>query len=132
MEPIMAVATRLGLLTLLFVVTGCGPQQRAATPTTHKVEGKIVQRNGAPYTGGGLISFQHQTQHGVTCNGLIKPDGSFALHSITADHKVPGALEGTYVVSVLPDSQSQDVQAVRLSKTYAVQPGGNDLTITLE
>ena len=121
---------QLAFLAALAVVIGC-TQNREPPPVTHKAEGKVVLRDGKTFTTGGTITLYHETKSGVTTTGDIKSDGSFKLHSITADGKVPGAPEGEYSVEINPLSQDQNVQVIRLKKKQTIAAGDNDLKIVI-
>ena len=94
--------------------------------------GKVVHKNGKPYTLGGSISFRHETKEGVSTEGTIDPDGAFVLQTVTAHHNVSGALEGSHAVTIVPPAPDQNVVPIRLAKTYVVVAGDNNLTIELE
>jgi hypothetical protein len=128
----MRIILPLGLALLLGpTLLGCGPE-REQRPVTHKVSGTVVQRDGTAFTKGGVISFQHDTNQGITSRGEIKPDGTFRVYSLSANHKVDGAQEGPHSITILPASDDQQTAPLQLRRKYIVEQGDNNLTIALE
>lgn len=111
---------------------GCTQPNREPPPVTTKVNGKVVHANGKAYTEGGMIEFRNESKPGVTSISGIQPDGTFSLYSLKGQHKVSGAEEGSYEVTITPNSQDQNVRSMVLKKKVVVAPGDNDLTIQLE
>ncbi len=101
-------------------------------PVTQNVKGTVIYQDGKIFTTGGTIVFSHETEQGITSMGEIKADGTFKLHSITAQHKVNGAQVGMFKVTISPTSQDQDVPSINLNKKYAIVVGDNDLTIVID
>ncbi|MSU76460.1 MAG: hypothetical protein EXS16_00030 [Gemmataceae bacterium] len=122
----------IGIVVLACSLIGCTPTNREPPPVTTKVDGKVVQANGKAFTEGGTIEFRNETKPGVTSISGIQPDGAFSLYSIKGQHKVPGAEEGSYEVTITPSSQDQNVRSMVLKKKVVVGPGDNDLTIQME
>jgi len=122
----------IAILPVTMLATGCSPQPTEPRPETYKVEGKVVRKNGQAYTEGGVIEFVHDTTKGVRSLGQINPDGTFSLHSVTAQHRVEGATAGPHTVTVSPPAPDQNVRTLVLTKKYTVAPGENKLTIELE
>ena len=111
---------------------GCSRGFVEVKPQTHKVEGKVTYKDGKAYTDGGAIEFRHTTTEGMSATGEIQPDGSFKLQTVTAQHKVPGAIEGTYQVTILPPAPDQNVRIISLQKKYDVVAGANQLTVFVD
>lgn len=109
---------------------GCNNRQLEPKPETHKVTGTIVLKNGKSYAEGGSIQFQ--PENGASSMGIINEQGAFELYTVTADHRVEGALEGTHTVTIMPLSADQDGRSILLRKKYKVGPGDNNLTIVIE
>lgn len=108
---------------------GCG--RRNPPPRTYKVEGVVV-KSGEPYTAGGAIEFCHETLVGATSIGEIGPDGKFVLYTLTDQHKVEGAQEGSHTVTIIPASRQQNVQPIFLKKKYVVETADNKLTVDVD
>ncbi len=121
------------ILFLFILVPLVGCNQKTEPPlTTQKVGGMVVYKNGKPFADGGTIEFRHQAKTGVTSISGIDANGTFSLYSITAQRKVSGAEEGSYEVTITPNSNDQNVRPILLKKKYEVVSGTNDLTIQIE
>lgn len=119
----------------LTILVGCNANQlKEPIPSTHKAGGIVILADGKPFTKGGTISFQHddETKRGVTTSAAIKSDGEFELTSVTARHSLPGAQEGSYRVTILPNSPDQSAMPIQLDKKYVVKVGDNRLTVKIE
>lgn len=116
-----------GLMIALF--TSC--TKPGDIPPTHKVEGKVIDKDGKPYSAGGAIIFHHDTQDHITAGGEIKADGTFMLQSTFGFTKVPGAVEGAYRVTIIPKSPGVATPPVSLQKKHVVEPRDNHLTIEI-
>ncbi|MCI0379445.1 MAG: hypothetical protein L0215_17695 [Gemmataceae bacterium] len=125
---------RMGLWAILgTALLGCsGGRPAVEAPRLFPVSGIILQKNGKPYTGAGLISFEHVQKGEFSATGMIQPDGAFLLMTSAGNSRKPGAMEGLHNVTVMPASQDQDMQPLVLKKQYFVDKGANDITITLE
>ena len=121
---------------VLAMLVGCSSNpSKEPVPSTHPVRGNVTLPGGKPFTQGGSISFQHDddAKRGVTTSGEIDAkDGSFTLHSVTAQHKVPGAQEGAHSVTIIPKSTDQSVQPIQLRKKYVIKAGANRLNVEIE
>ncbi|MCS7044964.1 MAG: hypothetical protein NZO58_01280 [Gemmataceae bacterium] len=120
------------LCALAAALIGCGGGESEKFPTTYKVEGTVLRKNGSPYPGG-MINFRH-TGSDYSANGVIKSDGTFTLETLTrSNKKLPGAVEGEHNVMVLPPGDSQDAaKPIILTKKYVVKAGDNNLTVQLD
>lgn len=120
------------LSVMFLLMCGCSQRHEEPKPETHKVQGKVVYSGGKNYTDGGVIEFRHETQIGATSIGLIEPNGTFSLQTSTAQHKVQGAMEGAYTVTIIPSAPDQNVQPIPIKKKYNIATGDNNLTVVIE
>ncbi|MCI0637653.1 MAG: hypothetical protein L0Y72_08380 [Gemmataceae bacterium] len=112
---------------------GCGGGRPAVEiPRLFPVSGIVLQKNGKPYTGAGLISFEHLQKGEFSATGTIQPDGAFLLMTSVGNSREPGAMEGVHTVTIVPASEDQDVQPIVLKKRYLVEKCPNEITVTLE
>jgi hypothetical protein len=116
----------------MMLATSCAQPTTETRPATYKVEGKVVRKDGKPYTEGGVIEFVPDPTKGVRSLGQINPDGTFSLHTVTAQHRVEGATAGPHTVTVSPPAPDQNVRTFVLTKKYTVTPGENKMTVELE
>jgi len=119
-------------ITIVWTLVACGPRHGEAKPDTHKVQGKVVYKDGKPYADGGQIEFHHVEKAGVSARGEIGKDGSFVLHTMTAQQKYAGAVEGTYAVKVMVIAPDQSMKLTELKKKHAIAKGDNKLTIAID
>ena len=114
----------------LAVLSGCTSDP--PLPPTYKVEGRVVNADGKPFTGGeGLIEFRVPgSQDGSF--GRIGADGSFTLKTVVGARSVEGAPEGEHIVRVtLGDPKNP--QGMELKTRYAVRAGEvNKIEVKLE
>lgn len=127
---------RLTLLLLAVAVTaGCGSRP-STDPKTYPARGKVVSTNGQPAFVGGLVEFRSTTQP-HNASGLIGADGSFTLGTVGDRDRLPGAVEGTFQVTLLPKLGDQTAgpagqQPYTLPQPVTVKPdAGNDFTLTV-
>lgn len=92
----------------------------------------MVSKSGETFTTGGAIEFRPDAQSDANSIGEIQPDGKFVLHTLTSQHKVPGAQEGPHSVTIIPASREQNVQPIFLKKKYVVAAGDNFLTVDID
>ena len=120
-------------LLLSVSIVGCNRGPVEPTPITHKVTGRITHQDGKEYSGRGVIQFVHATKDGVRAISEVKTDGSFELHTLTAQHKVLGAEEGTYNVTIIPhsDDQTKSVPSISVAEPYIVSAGENTITVKI-
>ena len=120
-------------LLIMASVVGCSQGPVEPKPVTHKVTGRIVHQDGKDYSGRGVIQFVHATKDGVRAISDVKADGSFELYTLTAQHKVPGAEEGTYKVTIIPhsDDQTQSVPSIPVAEPIEVSAGDNKLNVKI-
>ncbi len=118
-------------LLILIPLVGCN-RKTEPPPITQKVGGTVVFKDAKPFSGGGTIEFRHETKSGATAISGILPDGKFDLFTMTAQHKVPGAQEGSYTVTITPASEDQNVQPINIKKKYVIAVGENELTVVID
>ncbi len=114
--------------TFLWTLAACSANRDPA-PVTKKADGKVTYKDGKAYTKGGTIEFRHETKAGVTSISGIDEEGKFSLYSMTAQHKVPGVEEGTYQVTITPNSSDQNVQPIVLKKKYQITDGQTGIVV---
>ncbi len=128
-----------GVLVLLAVgllcAGGCGQGDGQVHPDTHPVTGTVVAANGTP-VGGGMIEFRSTAGKPLSALGVIGPDGTFELATMSGNRKLPGAVVGSHQVTVIPRAMDADVQStaepVNLREAVEVQADGeNHFTIKL-
>jgi hypothetical protein len=51
---------------------------------------------------------------------------------MTAQKKVPGAVEGTYTITIIPPAADQNIKLIELKKKYNVTKGDNNLTVVVD
>lgn len=105
------------LLTGFLLASGCSQQNR---PTTYPVTGTVLWQDGQPVRGG-MVEFRPSAVPNVTTLGQLQPDGSFSLHSIFGNQKVPGATEGEHQVTVFPPSSGHERTSFLLPQKYTVK-----------
>ncbi len=116
--------------------SGCGGSG-GDLPETYAVTGKILQADGSPMNGG-LVEFQAAAGPPVTTNGEIQQDGTFALATLVEGKRLPGALPGTYRVTIMPMMSDQaeeqhTFEPIAVPQTYDVtSDGANEFTIELK
>jgi len=123
----------IGALAIVLAATiGCSPA--AKLQEMHPVHGKVVFQDGRPASGGQVL-FRSEADANVTASGVIGPDGRFTLSSFIASARKSGAIPGKHRVLVTPplDSTGPGVawQGEVIERSYTVQPGDNDVTLTI-
>lgn len=117
----------------LMAVSGCNSAPTTPPPATHAVTGKVVQKDGQPYTAGGAIQFKSTVDTSRIATGEIKPDGSFSISLVHENNLLSGMAEGPHRVTVIgPSGADQVVPIYELKTIYTVEPKDNVLTIKLE
>jgi hypothetical protein len=120
------------ILTFALTLVACTPNHGEPVPETQKVEGKVTYKDGRSFTEGGAIEFRHAEKEGVFARGDIDKSGTFKLHTMTAQKKVPGAVEGTYTITIIPPAADQNIKLIELKKKYNVTKGDNNLTVVVD
>jgi hypothetical protein len=115
------------------LLLGCSPKPPPKIlPTVHPTSGKVVDRSGAPVTGG-TVQFEALASPGQTALGEIGADGSFTLRTMVDGDRLNGAPPGPQRVTYMPkmiEDQSVAVP-VTLSEQFEVKEGQNNFTIKL-
>jgi hypothetical protein len=109
------------------------------TPQTYPVRGKVVFRDGKPWSGGGRITFQIEGDPASVATGEIHKDSTFTVetHYVTSSGKgkaKPGALAGEHTVTVEENFPVEHegvmrIMPITVPKKYKVQPGDNQFVI---
>jgi|ERR1043166_4909142 hypothetical protein len=117
---------------LLAFLAGCpsGPPP----PTTHKVEGSVVRKDGKPFTGGGHIEFINVANPQHRSFGTLDSEGAFTLRTIAGTQNIEGAQEGDHSVTImLAEGDGKNPQRIELKKRYTIQAGEvNTIVVRLE
>lgn len=128
--PFILITLMSGLL--LSGLTGCtktplGPPP----PVTFPVTGKVVAKPGQQIAGG-VIEFSPASGAARAASGELQADGTFTLSTFAEGKRVPGAMEGTYQVTVIPPiPPDQKVEITTLPEPHTVKPGENNFMIDL-
>jgi len=116
---------------LLWVVAGCGGGDSGPALDVHPVKGRLLTKAGQP-AAGGAVEFVRMGDPPHSARSEVATDGSFSLFSMTADgRKFDGAEEGEFRVIYSPATNDQTVAPIELPTRVKVQPGPNDLQLTL-
>jgi hypothetical protein len=118
---------------LATLALGC-PPGGPPPPKTYPVQGRVVFKDGQPMAGG-AVEFRQADASAPSSTCEVGPDGTFSLSCVVGTKKVPGAVAGTFQVTVLPP-QSADQSGgrpVQLPKPYTVkEDDSNNFTITID
>ncbi len=126
------IAIRVGLLLSALGIAFAGCRKEVAKLETSPVTGSVVAADGKPL-GGGAICFQSVRNPAIEALAEIKPDGSFALYTMHSGSKFEGSIPGPYKVSVVPPATGmKQGKPIRLSETYTIRQGPNQITIYLK
>ena len=103
------------LLPILLVgIVGCGGNDAPEHPTTYPVTGTVVAADGTPLTDG-MIELRTAEGKPLSAMGMIQPDGTFELSTMSGNQKLPGAVAGLHQVTVIPPSSDpQDIQSTAM------------------
>jgi hypothetical protein len=124
---------RVLLLVLVVVFLGMPACSTESGPPTFRVNGKIVRKDGKPYTGKGHVEFRLAAQPQHASFGMVEEDGSFTLKTIVGNRSVAGAQEGEHTVTFTPPGDGQQLRSVTLKTHYTVKAGdANTLIVKLE
>ena len=120
--------------------TGCGSKEPFCK--THGVRGRVLTADGQPLTAG-LIEFRSTTDSMLSTFSTLQEDGAFELVTSNGRERLPGAVAGSYQVTILPSKrdtanattgpeQRSDEPPIVLPQTYEVLPtDDNHFTIQL-
>ena len=120
-------------IAVVLAAEGCRTS-KVNVPVTHPVKGKVRFKEGGPLKGV-TIQFEAMARSSLTIRGDIKKDGTFSLSTLLANGTtVPGAIEGTHKVIVIPPmTADQNLEPIKvLTSTCTVKPGENVFTIEIE
>jgi hypothetical protein len=132
------------LVAVILLASGCAKEEM---PKTYVVKGKVVRKDGKPFTGGGQLTLTSVDDPELRGYGKMDKDGTFTLstigHSSTGRSQVlGGAVDGMFRVSIRPDRLGGNSsgppmfpgrQEFLLKKHYKVEPhDNNDLTIVFD
>ena len=123
-----------GALVLLTLAVGPGCRPAGPPPPkTYAVKGRVMYKDGQPATGA-AVEFRPSDPSSPASSGEVGEDGTFTLSCFFNNRKLPGAVAGTFEVTVMPPQGSdQSAHAVTLPKPYTVNPDdNNDFTITID
>ncbi len=105
-------------------------------PKTYPVRGKLVTKEGKPFTGGVGIMFRPIGNHELQAYGEVAEDGTFTLHTLghtknARPKKLDGGIEGEFQIQIEPPMGKG--RPFWLSKTYRIEPNAqNEFTIVVE
>jgi hypothetical protein len=115
--------------------TGCQHGASSAPPPLYAVTGKVVCKSGASLAGG-TIEFRSRDDPTVRGVSTLQDDGSFVIHTIHGDRRLPGAIAGTHQVTIfLPLGEEKErppVEPIVLPHEYTVEPRDNQFTIEID
>ncbi|QDT68811.1 hypothetical protein MalM25_17360 [Planctomycetes bacterium MalM25] len=114
--------------------TGCNDGLRL-----HPVQGRVLLENDTPLDGGTVIAETLDGEIRRSANGDIGSDGTFSLGTLAAGD---GAVEGDYIVAVMPRALSEGDRAqagpafhprysdpMTSGITFRVDPGENEVVL---
>lgn len=130
---------RVLLTAIVLAFTGCSSGSGGVTwPELYPVKGTVTQ--GSKPVSGGYLQFRLQDgSPDYLVSGQVGADGTFTLLTSHAQEKngtrKPGVPAGTYKVMYAPPSGDQttggSIEPIPLVKPITVNPGDNDIPITL-
>ncbi len=123
----------------------CAGCAREEMPKTYAVKGKVVQKNGKPFSGGEIV-FVSVADPELRGYGIIGQDGTFTLGTIAhtsrgRSQNLDGAVVGEFRVNIRPGRGGDGVNppvgpgkpAFTLKKTYQVEAKeNNEITVVVE
>jgi hypothetical protein len=117
---------------LWLVVSGCKGVQ---LPKTYPATGSVQYADGRPMKGG-LVQFMPvdaESAGTLRVSGVIKEDGTFALETVKDKHKLTGAPEGEYRVSIIPPlhGEHKGLPPIELPGTTKVEAKENEIPLKL-
>jgi hypothetical protein len=109
-----------------FFAAGCQP---ADMPATFPVSGSVAYVDGQPMKGGTIQLAPTGNDPSLLLTGTIDDNGQFTLFTLKGKRKVPGAVEGQYEVTILPQQgdDHQSVPPVTLPEACTIKPGESTL-----
>ena len=128
-----ALACWTSLAAVMLWASGCAKEEM---PKTYVVHGKVVRKDGQPFTGGGAITFRPVSNQELQAYGEIAEDGTFTLHTVghtQSGHarNLQGTIAGEFQVQIEPPMGKG--WAFWLSKTYRIEPNEkNEITVVVD
>jgi hypothetical protein len=105
---------------------GCARKSKPTMPPLHPVTGVVCNKT-APIAGGSLHVVPQRSHALFVVTADVGPDGRFELTTLDNQNgtatKHPGAPEGTYKVTFLPDSSDEEIEPTELVQVFKVEPG---------
>ena len=122
----------MGVIVVAGLVLGCNEAPETPPPVTQPAQGKLLTKAGQPVTSG-MIELVSTGSESKSARSEIKSDGTFALEVMDVQgKKYPGAQEGTYRVTYIPQmSEAQTEAPISLPKPVKIEAGENNLTLKL-
>lgn len=117
------------VLTSCLTMSACSGKKTVDLPKTFAVKGKVVYQEGGRPMGEGTLQLEPLDIPAgpIALVGTIQADGSFTLHTINENAKLPGAPEGSYRIRVIPSmGADQQDNSVVLHGPYKVEPHDNN------
>lgn len=105
-------------------------------PKTFVVHGKVIGKDGQPYTTGGSIMFRPVSNQELQAYGELAEKGTFTLHTLGHTksgraENLKGAIEGEFKVLIEPPMGKG--RPFWLNKTYRIEPNEqNEITVVVE
>jgi hypothetical protein len=122
-------------LVLLSLACSNSSNSTAKLPTLHAAPGIVVK--GSTPVAGGLLTFRLDPEtpesRDWVVNAVVGNDGKFEIKTQHAQgkSKEPGAPVGSYIVTYLPPSATQNINPSVPKAKVTIVPGTNQLTIDL-
>lgn len=117
----------------MLLASGCAKDEM---PKTYAVHGKVVKKDGQPFTVGGAIMFRPVSNQELQAYGELFEDGTFTLHTLghtKSGHarNLEGTIEGECKVLIEPPMGKG--RPFWLSKTYRIEPNEkNEITVVID
>jgi hypothetical protein len=109
---------------------GCGGE--SSSLTTHPVDGRVFYKGGQPVRAG-QIRFIPVEDSSYSVAGDIGQDGTFSLTTNKDGKNKPGAVAGSYRVSIqLPSVNHRYVPEIVLTRQYKVEARDNHFEIEID
>ncbi len=113
----------------LAVLTGCG--KPVNLPKLNVVKGTVTS-SGQAVKGGRLALKAEPDNPDLNINALVDQNGFFEVISMDRDGKKrPGAPEGNYRVTYIPQTTEHNVSPIELPALYTVEAKANQWTVDL-
>jgi hypothetical protein len=101
-------------------------------PKTYRTVGKIRFINGQAFPGG-IITLTSTADSRIVMEAPVADDGSFELSMMHGDHRLVGAMNGTYQVMVSSRFSGRNaVQTYVLPSLCSIEPKENNLIFEVD